>query len=719
MRKLWSWQFAPSLLAVSGIALLAAQTQDTVIRSDVREVLLDVVVRHKNLSLATKLKASDFTVLEDGVPQKIKAFRLVGGSDTRIVPATPEAPKVTGPALKSAADQANSLREPNFISVVFDSIGPDSRQNALSAAADFFNQGLQPNTYAAIFGLNLRLNAVQGFTNDRAALLRAINKAATGSSMELATASADVLNQTNYTITGTEGGISINSGIDVTHSPDLSTTGASQAPFSEAQQTMAAMITAQRSMVSNVTGMRVLGSLLNIVEYESRLPGRKTILYLSEGLVKPPDRDDYMRQVIGAANRGNISFYCIDVRGLTTASSNGMTSGLTATAAGISRGQSSIPSSPAAAKQQMQQDDIALEALSSHTQLNMAELAEGTGGFAVFNTNDFKKNMARIMEDVRTHYEISYVPASTSYDGHFRKIEVRVADNKLTVQSRDGYFAVPDIKGETVLPYELSGLRVLNGGARRDFDFRASAMRFAPTADGYRYEMGFDLDTANLPVPVDEKTHKARVHATFLALIKDTRGQIVGKVSQELDREVPEDKVEQFRRGKVIFTSPFEVPAGRYTIEVAATDPDSNRASTKRLSLVVPKPGTPVVSDLAVVREIEPLEGLRDPGNPLEFAGGKVVPGLSEEGKADRETAVFFVVYPEATAVAKPVVTVEILREGKTVSKTQPEPGAPDEVKSLPMISSVRLPAGDYVARVTVEQGGRRSQESIPLSVTP
>ena len=97
MRKLWSWQFAPSLLAVSGIALLAAQTQDTVIRSDVREVLLDVVVRHKNLSLATKLRASDFTVLEDGVPQKIKAFRLVGGSDTRIVPATPEAPKVTGP----------------------------------------------------------------------------------------------------------------------------------------------------------------------------------------------------------------------------------------------------------------------------------------------------------------------------------------------------------------------------------------------------------------------------------------------------------------------------------------------------------------------------------------------------------------------------------------------------------------------------------------------
>ncbi len=57
-----------------------------VIRSNVREVLLDVVVRQKNHELARKLKASDFTVTEDGVPQKIKTFRLVTGKDTDPVP---------------------------------------------------------------------------------------------------------------------------------------------------------------------------------------------------------------------------------------------------------------------------------------------------------------------------------------------------------------------------------------------------------------------------------------------------------------------------------------------------------------------------------------------------------------------------------------------------------------------------------------------------------
>ena len=74
---------------------------------------------------------------------------------------------------------------------------------------------------------------------------------------------------------------------------------------------------------------------------------------------------------------------------------------------------------------QSQQFDVMDQAAAGNVQLNMTDLAEGTGGFAVFSTNDFKKNMARIMEEVRTHYEISYVPQSTVYDGKYRKIKVR------------------------------------------------------------------------------------------------------------------------------------------------------------------------------------------------------------------------------------------------------------------------------------------------------
>jgi VWFA-related protein len=701
---------AATVLAVS---LLSAQDQapDAVIRSEVREVVLDVVVRHKNLSLVKNLKPSDFAVTEDGVPQTIKTFRLVGGREAQILldRRAPGAPT-------SATAPVKTLRQPNFVSIVFDSIGPDWRAKALEIAADFLDQEFQDNTYASVFALNLRLNPIVHFTNDRAALASAARMAITGNALELANASANVLNNTTYSVTGGRTGITLTPGIDVTKTPDMAMTPASQKPLSESQQYLASLITSQREMVSYTDGMRVLTALLHLVELESRLRGRKTVLYLSPGLVKPPAREDYMRTVVSAANRGNVSFYCVDVRGLTPGTTNGEAAGLAQTAAQISSTQPTMSESPSGAMQQAKQFDVMEHSFVTNAPLAMAELADGTGGFAVFNTNDFKRNMARIMEDIRTHFEISYVPVSNIYDGRFRRVKVTVKDPKLIVQTREGYFALPEMAGAPMLPYEVAALHALEQRDRRDFDFHVAALRFRPWRDGYRYEIAFDIDTANLTAKVNPDSQKARLHTVFLALIKDAHGQVVNKVSQEIDREVPTAKLEQFRRGRIVFTGPFEAASGRYTVETAAIDPEGGRASTRRFALVVPKPGEPTLSNIAVVRRIDALGGPRDPGNPFEFDGGKVTPELTQTG--GDETSLYFVVYPTA-GTEKPAISIAIFRDGKEVARERPEIGEPDEVNSFPILQSAELPPGDYIARITVEQGGRASQEVTAFRVNP
>jgi VWFA-related protein len=544
-----------------------------------------------------------------------------------------------------------------------------------------------------------------------------------GNAVELAAASANVLNETNYTVTGSEAGVSIDSGIDLTKEPDFSMSPASTNPLSDSQVALAALITNQRGMVDDIAGMKTWDALLRIIRYESALPGRKTILYLSDGLVDPPARHDFVRSVVSAANRGNVTFYCIDVRGLTMATSNGVSIGLTKSAAATSRTQGTPSSSPSVAMAQAQEMDQVQQALAAHVQLNMAELAEGTGGFAVFSTNDFKKSMERIMEEVRTHYEISYAPQSNVYDGKYRKIKVTVADSNLNVQTRDGYFALPELNGEAVQPFEMSALSLLNNSRRNDFEFRAAAMRFKPVRDGYHFEMSFAMPIATLTTPQDGNAHTARVHAIFLALIKDAGGQVVGKVSREIDREVPQGQLEQFRRGETILTMPFAAAAGKYTIEAVAMDPEGHRASTKRILLVVPKPGESAVSSVAVVHGIQPLDAPRDPGNPLEFDGGKVTPALNQTASAEAGVALFFVVYPDPnpsrTGFIKPRVTVEFFRDGKAVALAKPDVGSPDELNSFPILQYTKLPAGDYLARVTVEQGGRVSSESTSVSVIP
>ena len=57
--------------------LVNSQQDDEVIRVRSNEVRLDVVVKDKKGRQIKDLKATDFEVLEDGVPQKVESFRFV------------------------------------------------------------------------------------------------------------------------------------------------------------------------------------------------------------------------------------------------------------------------------------------------------------------------------------------------------------------------------------------------------------------------------------------------------------------------------------------------------------------------------------------------------------------------------------------------------------------------------------------------------------------
>jgi hypothetical protein len=65
------------------------------------------------------------------VPQTIKTFRLVGGREEQILL---DRPARGAPA---SAAPVKTLRQPNFVSIIFDGIGPDWRAKALEIAANF------------------------------------------------------------------------------------------------------------------------------------------------------------------------------------------------------------------------------------------------------------------------------------------------------------------------------------------------------------------------------------------------------------------------------------------------------------------------------------------------------------------------------------------------------------------------------------------------------
>jgi VWFA-related protein len=706
-----------SLLVAS--ALLGQQpaappeNSDTVIRSNVREVLLDVVVRQKNEQLARKLKASDFTITEDGVPQTIKTFRLVKGTDTEPQPA----PLPTAYARQTrqsapASPPVQKLEDPAFVSIVFEELSPLSRKYARDAAIEFLKHELNSNTYVAIFSMNNGLYRLQNFTSNRTLLSSAVERASLSSYSSLTVDNSKVENTLDYQVTTGTGGVSVTSIIAAATTPDLATGDASTNPSDPA----AVIQSQQRDIAMYMGGMRTVDGLLNLVKYESQLPGRKTILYVCEGLNLPPGQRERIYNVISNANRANVSFYGIDARGLTTFSPNALARNMSKSVAATSATQM-YSSMTGVTQAMMKQDDEFVELGVANTQINLQELSERTGGFVTMETNEIGKAMVRVMEDVRTHYEITYTPASDVYDGHFRKIEVKTANPKLAVQSRDGYYALPDLNGHALEPFEMPALAALNAKAAPAFPVRVAALRFDPSHASVRYEIAFELAGENITSKIEPNTHLPEIHASFLALIRDSRGQVIEKVSRDIDRLVPKDKLDLFRRGKIIFTTPVSLAPGHYTVDAVALDPEGNRSAIRRIALSVAPPESVAVSDVALVHDFQPLTAPRDTTDPLQFDGGRVTPQLDQKSRAADATSLYFVLYPASGD--HPQVTVDFFRDGAAIAETHPHLDKADAVNSIPVVASAKLPPGDYQARVTVEQSGRAVRRWTAFTVAP
>ena len=499
---------------------IAQQTDPTVFQSQAREVLLEVVVRDAHGKLVTKIDPSQVTVYEDGVRQDIKSFRLIPGREARaeyekqIAP--PAAPAVTDTSQHAPAKRpaANPLRTVNVVCLVLNDINPETRAFAFTAAKKFVDKELRPDTYIGVFTLDARgLRPVFPFSNSREHLIKAIELASVNQLATIAQSSAAVLNGLSLSTLG----VSLNSSVST--SATASTT-ASAPPASFTAPPPAGVPTAPDGSslqdplgtrgdmgVAVNAGLREIDALIRLVTQLGQLPFQKTVLLMSTGLTRPPDQLEYWRSLLTKANQGGVTFYGLDVYGLgvcqdqptcpegTTSTQGGSPAiqgspvstptsasvALMQSTAGMSASQSTVgmpaergpnapggsstqgPSPTAQAMESMHQTDyLRFGVLSANQQEALREISESTGGFVIANTNNTEALLTKVMEEVDTHFELAYQPASPTSDGHFRKIEVKLNKPDLRVQTRKGYYAVPETGEGPLQPGDMGALAALD-----------------------------------------------------------------------------------------------------------------------------------------------------------------------------------------------------------------------------------------------------------------
>ena len=737
----------PAILLIgTGHAQQPAPDSNVVIKSSTQEVLLEVVVRDAHGKLVTKVDPSQVTVFENGVRQEIRSFRLVEGTEVR---AEDEKQMAQAQAAQAASGKSvarpalNPLRTVNVVCLVLNDLTPDTRSFAFDAARKFVNNELRPDTFIGVFSLDTTgLRPVFPFSNNREHLLKAVQLAAINQLPALTLSTASILNGLSLT---TIGASTVGTEISTPSAPN----GISLGPSGSQDGTVAAAMDPLGTWgdigVATVAGLREIDALEKLVRQLSSLPFQKTVLLLSTGLTRPPDQLERWRSLISSANQSGVTFYGLDVYGLgvcqdsstsdcamaTTPSSASV--GLLRKAAGLSQTQSTVgvlapgqggSSTPnggpggALMDAGRQSDYLKFGVQSANTQEALRELAESTGGFLIANTNNTDKLLARVMEDVDTHYEISYRPATEIEDGHFRKIEVKLAGKSLRVETRSGYFAVPDTGERPLTPEEMAGLRALDTNPLpHSFDFQSKAFRFRSGAGTSEYAIAFQVPIASLTATPEEAAKKHKFHASVFALVKTSQGEVVDRVSKDVPSEVSDEYLPALRAESMTYEHAVNLAPGHYTVETAVVDHEANRSSTNILQVDNQEQPGLALSDIVLVHRVQDLNRPPDPSDPFEIPGKRATPFVSTALAAGADPSIYFVVYPDKNNHEMPGLRAQFLKDGRVLATQKSVLPRPDASGAIPMAIRAMADPGDYEVRITIAQGRESIIRSLKYTV--
>jgi VWFA-related protein len=720
-----------SLLCVLlALPLLApAQEPAPTLRTTTNEVLLDFVVRDKHENIIRDLRPDEVQVYEDGILQKMRHFEFLNGHSvtepaSAPAPAPSATPTVTTPA---EGHTVNELRDISVVSLVIADLDPRGRKVTLDAMRQFVSTEMRPDTYVGVFALGLGgLVDLQPYTNDAEKITAAIDRVAQAATLSQLTNTSQLSDPT------TMFGSPVNSSatpVGTTDDPNspVSTVTYSQSTASQAGPAGAIAQFMDTSWVNEMQDVyqestHMLTPLRMLVEAQADIPGRKVVLLLSAGLPVQADTVDFLKGVISAANRANVTFYAVDTLGYTSDSTLDNSRRLLQHAADASKQMQMARVTGGDQKvtpSQVLSGEIAASSIQADTMGNLAELSEGTGGELLPPSLDLREPLRRVMEDVQSHYELAYSPVNTQMDGSFRKIEVKVSRRGAVVFARSGYFAVPKLNGRDIYPFEIATLKALDTKPQlHQFGFHAAALQFRPGPQQTQLAFVFQVPARDLTIAKDGQWLK--VHVDVTALVKDDQGQIVSKISRDIPYEEPADKMDELKRGVVSFTSPFFLTPGHYTMEVAAVDRLNMKASVRHIALVVDQDSGLSMSDVEVARRVDPAP--ENPSEPLQAHGGLVTPELSDTVQPDAagKLTIYAVAYPTAPVDAPVDATLEIWRDGRLLMKTPASAVPPDATGAASILASLKtekLPPGNYNAQVSFEYKGQKVEKMIAFTL--
>lgn len=688
---------------------VATPTPDgDVVRISTNLIQLDVSVTDKKGKIITDLRPDEIEIYENDKKQEISNFSFVSNIRTQPPSTSKKDKKSAIPIPPGMQPKPEQVRRTVALVVDDLTLSFESTFWVKEALRKFVDEQMQDGDLVAIIRTGAGIGALQQFTTDKRQLLAAIQKI-------------------RFNLNG-RGRTGVFNPIEPTLREQLNGTVGSDGSVTD----LGDAIDADRGFERETNEFResifasgTLGAINFIIRGMTDLPGRKSIMLLSDGfsLVTRDERGmpqgsrilDSLRRLTDLANRASVVVYTIDPRGL-------VAPGLTAqdNTWGLSADQ-------VEARLQDRRNEL------FDTQEGLTYLARQTGGFAILNQNDIGWGIRRVLDD-QSYYLIGYQPDDETFDPKVRrynKLEIKVKRDGARVRYRSGFFGITD---EQIQKPKLNASQSLLNAltspfAVNDISLRLNALFIAGEKKSLLLRSYLHVDADDLKFSKEpDGTYKTTFE--LVAIGFGDNGVPVDEYSKGYTINVKEEAYQRIREKGFVyyFTFPVKKPGG-YQLRVAIRDSVGNKVGSANQFVEIPNLKKNRLTLSGIVFESMPFDvwqrlstdvssyaEIKKTTDPMTDTSQRQF----QNGSVLRYGVEIYNAKLDGARKSSLTSQIRIFRDGKKMFESRPTTVSQDEIagsQSISLTGGLRLTekmsTGDYVLQVIVTDNLAKEKRKI------
>ena len=568
---------------------VTARSEIPVFHAEANLVNMDVSVNDAHGAPIKGLKASDFTLLENGQPQTISVFEEHGSQAPEA--SSPEIPLPAGTYSNRVAVSGDS---PLNI-FLFDLLNTPPQDQAYARAQMLqYLKALPKGKRISIFVLGTHLQMVQGFTDDPEALLKSAERILRQASPLLTT---DLQNQQDQGFTEEVGRYampSIPSNVPASVAASLSAARTDAQGITGFVSQRTATSARSEAIRDDQRTTMTLDALAAISRTVAAYPGRKNLLWLSGSFkirIRPSDNSfldvgnkttqaaaavsdlsstyhyqEAIRNLTTAMSAARVAIYPIDVRGLRTG--------------GVEIG---VGAESTVSMVDMGNNDAYTKTLNNQSETrfgersSMLDLAEQTGGH-VFLDNDIRGSIAHSLDAGSHYYTLAFTPNKNNSDTSFRHVQIKLNHGSATLAYRPGYF--PNPTADSLKQTAGHMLAAAMQTVAPQSTMLLITVRLLPpdsTTKALRIDYRIDLKGVGFEDAADDQK---RAVLDCMAVALDNKGNIAGQIANTMDASLRLSELAAFQRTGLPMHQELVLPPGSYDLRIGVLDRDSQRIGT-------------------------------------------------------------------------------------------------------------------------------------------